>query len=63
MFQHRFGIEIEFTGITRTNAAQVAAEFLGGRMDSAQRVIAPDGRVWKFVSDGSITAQKRTADE
>lgn len=60
MFTARFGIEVEFTGITRTKAAQVAAEFLGGRADSAQRVTAPDGRVWKFVSDGSITAQKKS---
>lgn len=60
MFSARFGIEVEFTGITRTKAAQVAAEFLGGRVDSSQRVTAPDGRVWKFVYDGSITAQKKS---
>lgn len=60
MFSARFGIEVEFTGITRTKAAQVAAEILGGRVDSTQRVIAPDERVWKFVSDGSITAQRKS---
>lgn len=59
MFSTRIGVEVEFTGITRTKAAQVAAEFLGGRADTAQRVIAPDGRVWKFVYDSSITAQKK----
>jgi hypothetical protein len=65
MFTTRFGIEVEFTGITRTQAAKVAAEFLGGRVESGndyyntQKVIAPDGRVWKFMSDGSIRTQKK----
>ena len=65
MLETRFGIEVEFTGITRTQAAKVAAEFLGGRIESGndyyntQKVIAPDGRVWKFMSDGSIRTQKK----
>ncbi|WP_040197189.1 amidoligase family protein [Candidatus Soleaferrea massiliensis] len=59
MFSTRIGVEVEFTGITRTKAAEAAAEFLGGRVDAAQTVIAPDGRVWKFVYDGSIAAQKK----
>ncbi|MEB3103335.1 amidoligase family protein [Ferviditalea candida] len=65
MLETRFGIEVEFTGITRAQAAKVAAEFLGGRIESGndyyntQKVIAPDGRVWKFMSDGSIRTQKK----
>jgi hypothetical protein len=65
MLETRFGIEVEFTGITRAQAAKVAAEFLGGRVESGndyyntQKVIAPDGRVWKFMSDGSIKTQKK----
>jgi len=65
MLETRFGIEVEFTGITRAQAAKVAAEFLGGRVESGsdyyntQKVIAPDGRVWKFMSDGSIRTQKK----
>jgi hypothetical protein len=65
MLETRFGIEVEFTGITRTQAAKVAAEFLGGRVESGndyyntKKVIAPDGRVWKFMSDGSIRTQKK----
>jgi len=65
MFNSRFGIEIEFTGITRTEAARVAAEYLGGTVTSAggyydtKAVTAPDGRVWKFMSDGSISCQRR----
>ena len=58
MFTRKFGIEIEFTGITRDRAAKVAAEYLGGRV-SGTNVIAPDGRVWKFVYDGSITCRKK----
>jgi len=65
MFNHKFGIEIEMTGITREKAAQVAAEYLGGTVSNAgdyyntKRITAPDGRVWKFMSDGSINCQKR----
>jgi len=65
VFDNKFGIEIEMTGITRSKAAEVAAEFLGGRITSAgdfydtKRVTAPDGRVWKFMSDASISRQYR----
>lgn len=65
MLTHRFGIEIEFTGITRERAAAVAAEYLGGISSylggtySAYSVNAPDGRVWKFVSDASIEAKRK----
>jgi len=65
MFTAKFGIEVEFTGITRTQAAKVAAEFLGGRIQEggdyydSKKVIAPDGRIWKFMYDSSITAQKK----
>ena len=64
MLEHRFGIEIEFTGITRGQAAMAAAEILGGttRWDGdyydTYRVTAPDGRIWKFMSDSSIDCQK-----
>lgn len=65
MFKNKFGIEVEFTGITRSQAAQIAAEYLGGSVSnlcdyySTQEVTAPDGRVWKFMSDGSIKCQRR----
>ena len=61
----RFGIEVEFTGITRTQAAKVAAEFLNGTVDASgtyydiMEVLTSDGRRWKFMSDGSITTQRR----
>lgn len=59
MFTKRFGIEIEFTGISRSKAARVALEYLGGRMGGDAFVSTADGRVWKFTYDGSITCQKK----
>jgi len=65
MFASKFGIEIEFTGITRSEAARIAAEHLGGTVTSTgdyydtKKVTAQDGRVWKFMSDGSLTCQTK----
>jgi len=65
LFSSRFGIEIEFTGITRTCAAEIAAEYLGGSISTTgdyygtHHVLAPDGRKWKFMSDSSITCQRK----
>ena len=66
MLRAKFGIEIEFTGITREKAAEIAASFLngtyeeGGTYYDTKKVTAPDGRVWKFMSDGSITCQRKS---
>lgn len=63
MLNAKFGIEIEFTGITREKAAKVAAKFLegeyieGGTYYDVKKVMAPDGRIWEFVYDGSIRTQ------
>ncbi len=65
MFQNHFGIEVEFTGITRAEAAKIAAEYLGGTVATPYgyyrtiEVRAPDGRVWKLMSDGSINCQRK----
>lgn len=65
MFNHKFGIEIEFTGITRSQAAETAAAYFGstarrsGDYYDAYHVAAPDGRVWKFMSDASISCQRK----
>ena len=65
MFTNHFGIEIEFTGITRQKAAEIAAAYLNGQGRSlgdyydTQRITAPDGRVWKFMYDGSIDCQRK----
>ena len=61
----RFGIEIEMTGITREAAAETAAEYFGtrsryiGTYYDVYAALDPEGRQWKFMSDGSIDAQKR----
>lgn len=60
-----FGIEIEMTGITRTRAADVVAEYFGTSSQYSRGVYdaysVKDGerRIWKLVSDGSIDCQKR----
>jgi hypothetical protein len=65
MLTTKFGIEIEFTGITREKAAKVASDFLNGTVSEsydyydAKKITAPDGRVWKFMSDASINCQRR----
>lgn len=65
MLTTKFGIEIEFTGITRSQAAQVAAEFLNGRVENCndyydtKKVHTPDGRTWKVMSDGSIRRETK----
>lgn len=66
MFTNHFGIEIEFTGIARSKAAEIAAQYLNGAVSLAgdyydtHKVTAADGRVWKFMYDGSIVCQHRS---
>jgi hypothetical protein len=65
VFNNKFGIEAEFTGITRAEAAKVAAGYFGVELrathDSYDTYIvrAQDGRLWKFVSDASIDCQRK----
>jgi hypothetical protein len=65
MLNKNFGIEIEFTGITRNEAAKVTAEYLNGTVTNTgdyydtKKVTTADGRVWKIMSDGSISCQKK----
>ncbi|WP_368488126.1 amidoligase family protein [Clostridium sp. BJN0013] len=65
MLNKNFGIEIEFTGITRNEATKVAAEYLNGTVTNTsdyydtKKITSADGRVWKIMSDGSISCQKR----
>lgn len=67
MKNQQFGVEIEMTGITRSQAAEATAQFFGpgseikhrgGRYDE-YRVTTPDNREWKFLRDGSILAVKK----
>ena len=65
MFINQFGIEVELTGISRKKAAETAAAYLGGEIASIGdyydtfEVTAPDGRVWKFMYDGSLKRQRK----
>ena len=57
-----FGIEVEFTGITRTEATEAVAKVTDGTVSSNGRceVRAPDGRVWKVVYDSSVRGFRRS---
>ena len=60
--EQKFGIEIEMTGITRAKAAEyfgTRVKYLGTYYDT-YAAIDTEGRQWKFMSDGSITAQKKS---
>lgn len=65
MFKERFGIEIEFTGLTRSKAGRIVAEYLNGTVEEVHdyydtKVIkAPDGRRWKVMYDGSLRCQTK----
>jgi len=65
MKEQRFGIEIEMTGVTRQKAAEVAAEYFGtrsvylGTYYDTYAALDNQGRQWKFMSDGSIQAQRK----
>lgn len=51
----RFGVEIEYTGISREDAAEVVAKALGGTHDRGYRIARmTDGRQWKVTSDASV---------
>lgn len=65
LFSSKFGIEVEFTGITRGQAAKTVADYfnvgLHATHDSYDTYVvrSPDGRLWKVVSDASITCQRK----
>ena len=67
--EQRFGIEIEMTGITRAGAAKVAATYFGTRSEyvgtyyQTYAAVDQEGRQWKFMSDGSIRAEKKVNGE
>ena len=63
-----FGTELEYTNITRERAAKAIHSVIGGRVRYASgaydtwEVTAPDGRVWKAVSDGSLGDRRNSAE-
>ena len=59
MFDTKFGIEIEMTGITRDHAAKIVAEHFGTTASPLNQIWDRERRIWKVVSDGSIIAKKK----
>ena len=65
MLSARFGVEIEFRGLTTNMAARAVEKVIGGCVRHAGTVYdtyevhAQDGRVWKVMRDGSINCQRR----
>jgi len=58
VFETNFGIEIEFSGITRKEAAEIVARIVGGTVIGYD-VTANDGRVWRIVYDSSVSGYRR----
>ena len=65
MRDQRWGLELEFTGITRRQAAEVLAAYFGnppiseGTYYDKYSVADDEGRKWTVMSDGSITCQQK----
>jgi hypothetical protein len=65
----KFGVEIEFTGITRRKAAGIVAKVLGcevgtsaGRPYFTRTMIDAEGRKWKVMRDASIEPERASGD-
>ena len=63
-----FGVEVEFTGITREQAAQALANYFGttpqhqGGVYDTWIVQDAESINWKLVSDSSIRGERKTPD-
>ncbi|MBR1999987.1 MAG: amidoligase family protein [Lentisphaeria bacterium] len=63
-----FGTELEYTNISRERAARAIHTVVGGTVRwsgghyDEWTVIAPDGRHWKAISDGSLTDRATSAE-
>jgi len=58
VFETNFGIEIEFSGIAKKEAAEAVAQVTGGTV-CGYDVTAADGRIWQIVYDSSVSGYRR----
>ena len=63
----KFGVEVEFTGITRSMAAKAVQSVVGGSISGPRsdayytRIIRDDlGRKWKVMRDSSISPIRKS---
>ena len=61
----KFGIEIEFTGLTRKDAADIVASYFNtvAVFAGGYHITDSKRRLWKIISDGSITPCLRNGQE
>ena len=63
-----FGTELEYTNISRERAAKAIHSVVGGTIRHSGgtydewTVVAPDGRHWKAISDGSLDDRTTSAE-
>ena len=65
--KQKFGVEVEFTGITRTMAAEAVAEILGSHATGPDRtcyrtytIRDSNRRIWKVMRDSSICPARKS---
>lgn len=65
-----FGVEIEFTGISRERAAEVIADYFDtfhsssdGSCYDTRKIIDSQGRKWQIMRDSSISPERRNPSE
>ena len=68
--KQNYGVEVEFTGITRAMAAKAVAEVIGSTVTGPDhtcyhtRIIRDSqGRKWKIMRDSSIIPVRKTGNE
>lgn len=66
----KFGVEVEFTGITREMAARAVKEIVGGTISGPRRdayytrtIKDEQGRIWKVMRDSSIIPKRNAGSE
>lgn len=67
--KQNYGVEVEFTGITRAMAAKAVAEVIGSTITGPDRtcyhtriIRDSQGRKWKIMRDSSIIPVRKTGD-